>query len=277
VVENHWFQELKKDNKMKTKIVGILNITPDSFSDGNKFNSLTAAIDHAKKMIDEGADIIDIGAESTRPTAIKISHHEEWQRLEKILPELIKFIKNYSPKIKTSIDSYHFETIEKAHQSGVDIINDVSGLVDENIINFIAEKNIETILMHNEKINQNPEIIINQNINLVDQINAWAKEKIKYLVAKGVDKSKLIFDPGIGFNKNAAQSTNLIKNIEKFHSLNLAIYVGHSKKSFLENIDMAGSRAEKTIEISKYLTRKGVDYLRVHDVKENILAIKSSS
>lgn len=263
------------------KIVGILNVTPDSFSDGGKFTSLQQALSHLEKMILEGADVIDIGAESTRPTATPISAEEEWARLEKILPAVISHVKKAGRKIKTSIDSYHFETIKKSYQLGVDTINDVSGLKDEKIVDFIAAKNIETILMHNVAIPAVSNCVINRNINLIPEILKWAEEKIKNLAQKNVKKSQLIFDPGIGFNKDALQSIRILKNITSFKSLELPIYVGHSKKSFLEAIDFSDfqngceslDRAQKTLIISKYLARKNVDYLRVHDVSTTIAAI----
>ena len=128
-----------------TKIVGILNVTPDSFSDGGKFSSLESALAHAQEMILEGAGVIDIGAESTRPQATPIGAEEEWSRLEKILPAVVALAKPQG--IQTSIDSYHFETIRKAQEIGVEIINDVSGLIDKKIVEFVAAKNISVILM----------------------------------------------------------------------------------------------------------------------------------
>ena len=250
---------------MVTKIVGILNITPDSFSDGGKFHQIDTAITQLKKMCDEGADMIDIGAESTRPNSRPISADEEWQRLEKILPQLIFEVKKY-PNVQTSIDSYQFETIKKAYELGIDIINDVSGLVDEKIVQFIAEKNITTILMHNLAIHANPSLIINPHININAEILRFAKEKISYLESKGVKKSQLIFDPGIGFSKNADQSIRILKNIDSYRELGLPLYVGHSKKGFLDALNIAGDRASKTLEISKFLIAKKVEFLRVHDV-----------
>ena len=258
---------------MVVKIVGILNVTPDSFSDGGKFNSLDNALNHLKKMIDEGADVIDIGAESTRPSAIPIGEVEEWKRLEKILPAIISVVKNSPRKIKTSIDSYHFETIKKSYEIGVDVINDVGGLADEKIVEFIAEKNIETVLMHNLKVPAINDLLINRNINLIGEMLKWTQKKITDLEAKNVKKSQLIFDPGIGFNKDALQSIRILKNIEAFRILGLPIYVGHSKKSFLDAVNIAGDRAQKTLVISKYLAEKKVDYIRIHDVRENLLAI----
>lgn len=257
----------------KTKIVGILNITPDSFSDGGKFDAFDAALNHLKKMLEEGADVIDIGAESTRPQATPIKALEEWRRLEKILPTIISEVKKF-PKVLTSIDSYHFETIKKSHDLGVDIINDVSGLVDERIIEFIAEKNITTILMHNLAIHANPDLIVNQHLSINDEILNWAREKISALEKKGVKKSQLIFDPGIGFSKDAQQSIRILKNIDAYRILDLPLYVGHSKKSFLDALKIDGDRAQKTLLISKFLAEKNIEFLRVHDVKENKKALE---
>ena len=248
------------------KIVGILNITPDSFSDGGKFDSLEGAISHLKKLIADGADVIDVGAESTRPQAVPISAQQEWQRLEKILPAIIFASKKTSKSIKVSLDSYHFENLKKAHELGVDIINDVSGLSDERIVDFIAAKNIETILMHNSQVLPIEGALVNSHLNLCFEILSWAKQKISALQKKGVKKSQLIFDPGIGFGKNAAQSIRILKNIAEFGVLDLPIYVGHSKKSFLDAIKIEGDRAQKTLIISKFLLQKKVDFLRVHDV-----------
>ncbi len=262
-----------------TKIVGILNITPDSFSDGAKFDSLPSALDHVNKMLTEGVDVIDVGAESTRPQATPITHEEEWRRLAKILPETIlvtkKFSHYHNKKIKISIDSYHFETIKKAWELGVDVINDVSGLIDEKIVEFIAAKNVATILMHNLQVPVIADVVINKNLNLCREILSWAQEKILHLAKKNIKKSQLIFDPGIGFGKDAFQSINILKNIDDFKVLDLPIYVGHSKKSFLEKINFSAfgenlSRGEKTLIISKYLLKKNVDFLRVHDFKEHV-------
>lgn len=267
------------------KIVGILNVTPDSFSDGGKFNSKYSAISQVTKLMEEGADMIDIGAESTRPTATAITAEEEWQRLEKILPSIIlqvkKFNKKHSKNVQTSIDSYHFETVKKAYECGVDVINDVSGLSDDRIVEFIAQNNITTILMHNAKIETNPDLIINPHIHITGEILNWIEDKLAYLSEKGVKKSQLILDLGIGFNKNAKQSIRILKNIDVFRIFDLPLYIGHSKKSFLAEVDFSDftegnaelDKAEKTLIISKYLAKKRIDFLRVHDVKETIVAI----
>ena len=256
------------------QIVGILNITPDSFSDGGKFDSLDAALTHTKQMIDDGADVIDIGAESTRPGSVRISDEEEWERLENILPEIVKVVKNANRKVKTSIDSYHFDNIKRAYEAGVDVINDVEGLSDSRIVDFIAAKNIETVLMHNEKVDPLPDTVLNEHLNLTHKIIDWAHAKLRYLTKKGVSKSQLIFDVGIGFGKDANQSIRVLKYINNYKIMGMPVYVGHSKKSFLKAIDFRQygddlDASQKTLIISKYLLHRGVDYLRVHDVKEH--------
>ncbi|MBU6338473.1 MAG: dihydropteroate synthase [Rickettsiales bacterium] len=324
---------------MPTKIVGILNITPDSFSDGGKFTSLDNAITHLKEMLNDGADMIDIGAESTRPGFTPVSTEEEWKRLEKILPAITSEVKNFNQKtgkkVTTSIDTRHFETAKKAFENGVDIINDVDGLIDDRTIEFIAKNNITTILMHNLSVPAVEGTLINRHLNLTDEIIKWAQEKISYLMQKGVKKSQLIFDVGIGFGKDSLQSIRILKNIDAFRVLGLPLYVGHSKKSFLDAIDFSEmgelepvpklftsdrrlfcaddkkqfssdmqlseenfpksdaskeprdeakssllpcvvweqppDRANKTLVISKYLIKKNVDFIRVHDIKRNFL------
>ena len=267
--------------KSRSKIVGILNLTPDSFSDGGKYFDEKKALFYLEEMLISGADIIDIGAESTRPNAQILNAQEEIARLENILPKLIFAIKNFNKihnkNIQASIDSYHLETIIFAHKIGVEIINDVSGLIDEKIIDYIAQNNLTAILMHNLAIHSNPELIVNRDLNVVEEIINWAHQKINYLTARKIQKSQLIFDPGIGFAKNSTQSIRILKNINAFRVLNLPIYVGHSKKSFLDTINIPSQpnldRTAKTLILSQYLAQKNVEYLRVHDVKENIGAI----
>lgn len=265
----------------KPKIVGILNITPDSFSDGGKFFHENSAIAHLNKMLDDGVDIIDIGAESTRPNAQILSASQEIFRLKNILPrivdEIAEFNSKHDKKIEISIDTYHFETLVFAHSCGIRFINDVSGLIDPQIVDYIAKHNLKAILMHNIAIHANPNIIINRELDVFEQIADWVNNKIKFLESRNIQKSQLIFDPGIGFAKDARQSIRILKNIEAYRIFGLEIYIGHSKKSFLDYLTIPNqanlSRDQKTLIISHYLAQKGVDYLRVHDVLENIKAI----
>lgn len=253
------------------KIVGILNATPDSFYDGGNFDNLQKATIHLDQMLSAGADIIDVGAESTRPGAQVLTDDQEWQRLKDILPLIVKQIDSFNrhnkASVQISLDSYHLKNIKKAWDLGVQIINDVSGLVNPDLIKFIAQNNIVTILMHNLAIHSNPELIVNPYLNINQEIISWASDKIQKLAEFGVKKEQLIFDPGIGFAKNADQSIIILKNITDYRILGLPIYVGHSNKSFLDKVGIKDrNREQKTLIISKYLVKKGVDYLRVHDV-----------
>lgn len=223
-----------------TKIVGILNITPDSFSDGGRFTLESQALTHLDTMLAAGADVIDIGAESTRPSAVAVSASEEWLRIStifiKIVEKIKHFNKKYDKKILLSLDSRHFTTIKQAYEIGIDIINDVSGLQDEKIIDFIAKNNIKAVLMHNLSVPADPNIVINSALNVTNEILKWGHEKIAFLEGKGVKKSQLIFDPGIGFSKSASQSIRILRNIDRLRELGLPLFIGHSKKSFLDEI-----------------------------------------
>ncbi len=254
-----------------TKIVGILNITPDSFSDGGKFLDVKSAISHIEKMIGEGANIIDIGAQSTRPGAETLSSEQEWQKLEPILQEISK--KKYRTKI--SIDSYHPQTIEKALDYGIDFINDVAGCKDAEMKKLAADSGKKIIFMHSLSVPADKNITIPENEDVINVIGNWLENKIAELSAAGIKKNNMIFDPGIGFGKTAKQSLEIIMNIEKFKIFGVEILVGHSEKSFLTLFTdkPAGQRGEQTKRFSKVLAAKEVDYIRVHDVAGNKSAV----
>lgn len=263
---------------MSVKLVGILNITPDSFSDGGKFNNLENALNQTQKLIDQGADIIDIGAESTRPNAKAINHAEEWKRLENILSEIINLC--HKNNIQISLDSRHYQTIQKALGLGIDVINDVSGFEDKKIVDLAKKSAKKIVVMHNLGVPAQKNVIIDENLDEISEIKNWAINKINYLEKSGIKKENIIFDVGIGFGKNAKQSINILENINKFKDLGVKIYVGHSRKSFLNemkfdekdlteiqknnpNID---EKDLKTILISRNIALQGVDYLRIHDI-----------
>jgi dihydropteroate synthase len=262
------------------KIVGILNITPDSFFDGGKYFTKDLACKQVTKLMQDGADIIDIGAESTKPNATALTDEQELARLE-MLPQIIAMVADFNKKmaknIQTSIDSYHYQTIAKAVDCGIDIVNDISGLVDRKIIDLILSQQVKVIFMHNLAIHAKPNLIVNPNLNINNEIISWAKNKIDYLLGCGLKKEQLIFDPGIGFSKNALQSIRILKNINEYRILNVPILVGHSNKSFLDSIDSQYSdRHNKTLEISRFLINNKVDYLRVHDVSAHSKIINNT-
>jgi dihydropteroate synthase len=225
-----------------TKIVGILNITPDSFFDGGKFNYVDAALNHLWQLIKDGADVIDVGAESTRPGAVPIDDKEEWQRLENILPQVILEVQKYNQKhhkkILVSLDSRHSQTVSKALELGVDIINDVSGFEDFEMMKLAAQSGKKIIVMHNLGVPADKNKIIDENLDVVEALIDWMKNKLEILHKAGVKKSQIIFDIGLGFGKNAAQSIKILQEIDRLRELDLPLYVGHSNKSFLDEMEI---------------------------------------
>lgn len=244
-------------------LFGIINITPDSFSDGGVNFTPLQALDNIQKMIDEGADIIDIGAESTRPNAISVSPEEEWIRLEPVLKELI------GTKIPISIDTRNAQTAKKAIACGAKFINDVTGFSAPEMVTAVRDSQVKLIVMHSLSVPADRSIVLPTDKDPVEVIIAWAEKRLADLLSAGIAKDRLIFDPGIGFGKNAEQSKLIIEHVEKFRVLGVPIFIGHSRKSFLgENADDNG-----TIKISRYLAEKKIDYLRVHNVYRHRLEL----
>ncbi len=250
------------------KIFGIVNITPDSFSDGGLYQNAMKAYEQAEILADEGADIIDVGAESTRPNAEILTINEEWRRLKDFFELCYK--NNFKTPI--SIDSRNPETIEKALDLGGEIINDVSGLSNEKIINLALKYSVKAVFMHSLTIPADKNITLPENINVVEHLKIWALEKINFLKSKNLKTENLIFDVGIGFGKTISQNWDIVNNAEEFLSLETPVLIGHSEKSFLSKITdkPAGERLLATCQISKILAEKNIDYLRLHKVKENL-------
>ena len=262
-------------------IVGILNLTPDSFSDGGEFNNIEKSVKQFDFLIKTGAEIIDIGAESTRPGAETISHQKEWNRLKPILESINKNITKYNNEFiqpKISVDTRNYQTAEKTIElCSPYIINDVSGGYSSNMLDCIKNSKSKLIFMHSLTIPANKLILMKKNCDIIKSLINWGIKKINYLQDHGINKDKLIFDPGIGFGKSQIQSINIIKNIKKFKKLDVEIMIGHSRKSFLKEIT-PNKLIKKDLEtsiISSYLENtKTTNYLRVHDVFSSIIAIK---
>lgn len=251
------------------KLIGILNLTPDSFSDGGKFNDLENAVIQTKNLIKQGANIVDVGAESTRPDAVAINSEEEWRRVAGILPEIIKVC--HKNNVKVSFDSRNAENVALALTLGIDIINDVTGFSDQKMVELAVKSGKKIIVMHNLGVPARRDVIIDKNLDEIAEVKNWARTKIADLQNSGIKKENIIFDVGIGFGKDAAQSINILNNIEKFQDLGVEILVGHSRKSFLNQIEFdhnfgEDNRDNRTLFISKQLIEKGVNYLRIHDI-----------
>jgi len=252
-------------------IMGVLNLTPDSFSDGGKFNSKKKGIDHAISLLNCGANLIDIGGESTRPGSKVIRENLEWQRIEKILKSLIK------KKIPISLDTRKSKIMSKGINLGVKLINDVSGLeFDTQTLNILKKYKVPFVIQHSQGTPENMQKNPRYKNELLD-IYDFFEKKIKLLRLKGIKHNKIILDPGIGFGKNLKHNMSLIRNISIFHSLGFPILVGNSRKRFIK--ELSGKNDSKfrnggTIASSIYLMMQGVQILRIHDVNETIQGLK---
>ncbi len=246
---------LKIKNKIfdweRPYIMGIVNVTPNSFSDGGSFFNVDDAINHIKELIDDGADVIDIGAESTHPNNKQISYEEEISRLKPVLKEL----KNIGLSVPVSIDTRNVKTAEFAIENGANIINDV-GFSDfnEEMIAFVNQNNIPYIYTHNRAYDD----------NFIDNVFN------DFLIANDKITTSVIFDVGIGFGKSINQNYELLKRISEFKSFNIPLLVGHSRKSFLSKtfeLSTIEDLDEATVLTSAQLVKEGVNILRVHNVK----------
>ena len=252
-------------------IMGVLNLTPDSFSDGGKFNSKKKGINHAVHLLKSGANLIDVGGESTRPGSKMIRENLEWQRINKILKLLLK------KKIPISLDTRKSKIMSKGINLGVKLINDVSGLdFDSETLNVLKKYKIPFIIQHSQGVPENMQKNPRYKNELLD-IYDFFEKKIKLLRSKGIKHNKIILDPGIGFGKNLKHNMSLIRNISIFHSLGFPILVGNSRKRFIKEI--SGKNDSKfrnggTIASSIYLMMQGVQILRIHDVNETIQGLK---
>ena len=251
------------DLKNNTYVMGILNVTPDSFSDGGKFNNVYSAIEAAKKMVEDGADIIDIGGESTRPGAEYVSVEEELNRVVPVIRALSKEI-----NISISIDTYKSKVAEEAVKAGASLINDVWGFKkDPDMAKVAAKYDVAVCLMHNRN---------NKEYNsLLDDMMDDLKESINIAKKAGVKDEKIILDPGVGFAKTLEDNLDVMNNLEKFNELGYPVLLGTSRKSMIGltlNLPV-NERVEGTIATSVIGVMKNMSIIRVHDVKENKRAI----
>ena len=266
------FQDWCLNPKRKTLVMGIVNVTPDSFSDGGKYFSPQDAISHASKLIGQGADIIDIGGESTRPGAEQISESEE---LNRVIP-VIEKIRDENPKKLISIDTTKASVAKHAVEVGADIINDVSGLsFDNNMIHTVTKFNIPIIIMH---MKGNPR---NMQLNpkykdIINEILDFFKSKIKIAIQSGINRKMIILDPGIGFGKTVQHNFELLSRLNELNVLELPIMIGPSRKSFIgTTLDLPPEdRIEGTAAAVSAGVMNGASIVRVHDVKSMKRVVK---
>jgi dihydropteroate synthase len=251
-------------------VMGILNITPDSFSDGGMYLDSNAALKRADKMIEEGVDIIDIGGESTRPGSETVSADEELKRITPII-EGIKKISDMA----ISIDTYKPEVMKEVIDMDIAMINDIYALQKPNAIDMIKKSNVGVCIMHMQGTPKTMQLNPTYK-NVVSEVRSFLEERANLIANEGIDKSRIILDPGFGFGKTFEHNIDLLQNIESFQSLNLPILVGLSRKSFIRKIlngdhddHLSGSISAAILSVLK-----GAKILRVHDIKETQSALK---
>ena len=268
MVKGHKLQALIQDGPV---LMGVVNVTPDSFSDGGKFYNKNSAVDHALALVHEGAAILDIGGESSRPGAEAIEIQEEIDRVCPVIEELA----GVAPYI--SIDTRNAQTMREAIKSGANIINDISALThDPESLDVAGSCDLPIIAMHMQGTPKNMQLNPKYS-NVVTDIIEFFNDRINKYVTNRIEKKRIIIDPGIGFGKTLEDNLQVLGNIKKFHDLGVPILIGTSRKSFIgkidQNTDVEG-RLPGSISSALWCVSQGVQFLRVHDVKETRQALK---
>lgn len=252
------------DTKNHCYIMGILNVTPDSFSDGGKFDSLDAALFHAEEMVKQGADILDVGGESTRPGHIQITEDEEIARVTPVIEQLKKRF-----DVPVSIDTYKSRVAEAALQSGADLVNDIWGLkYDENMAEVIARHQAACCLMQNrEQIDYT---------DYVEDVLDDLRESVQIAKAAGIPDDRIMLDPGVGFGKTYEMNLEIIRVVGRLKELGYPVLLGTSRKSVIGlTLDLsADQREEGTLVTTVLGVEQGCSFVRVHDVEANARAIR---
>ena len=254
------------------RVMGILNVTPDSFSDGGKYSTLETATEHCISMVSAGADIIDIGGESTRPGALEVDTSEEISRVIPVIEKLANII-----TVPISADTRKSEVAKMAIASGAAMVNDISGLkFDSKMSDFCIESDVPVCIMHSQGI---PETMQNEPkyIDVCLDIYDFLSQQIENLVNSGMQRKAIIVDPGIGFGKSLAHNLSLLRNISLFHGLGVPILIGVSKKKFIKTLAGLNENEDRmsgSISVALYARSQGVHIFRVHNVKETVQAMK---
>jgi len=259
------------DFSERSYVMGILNVTPDSFSDGAKFYDLDAAVKHGMEMAEQGADIIDIGGESTRPGSEPVSADEEIRRTEPVIKELSKRI-----DIPLSIDTTKADVAKRALDAGAEMINDISSLrADPGMVDVVVSYKVPVVLMH---MLGSPKTM-QQNISydsIIEDITDFLKERVDFAVAKGIEQSKIIIDPGIGFGKSVVKDNfEILREMRRFRSLGLPILAGPSRKAFIGRLLDADvdERDTGTLAAVAIAVHNGANIVRVHNVFQTKKAV----
>ena len=255
-----------------TAVMGILNVTPDSFYDGGRYEALEDAVDRAEQLIDAGADIVDVGGESTRPNADPVPVEAERERVVPVVEALA------DAEAAVSVDTRKAAVARAALDAGADILNDVSGLEDPEMRLVAAQYDVPVVVMHSIETPVDPDTDIDYDDVVSDTLDAL-EERVLLAEKAGLDRSRIIVDPGIGFGKSATESFELLGRLGEFRSLGCPVLVGHSRKSMFGLIDRgdAEERLAATVAASALAAERGADIVRVHDVAENVAAVKTAA
>ncbi|MES2637614.1 MAG: dihydropteroate synthase, partial [Pseudomonadota bacterium] len=256
-------------NLNRPHVMGIVNVTPDSFSDGGKFAQTDLAIKHALSLVDEGADILDIGGESTRPNAIPVSIQEELNRVIPVIETLAGQV-----NIPLSIDTYKPQVMQAAIAAGASIVNDVRALQENGALDIVAASDVGICLMHMQGTPQTMQINPQYN-DVVNEVKAFLQQRLSLCEAAGIAKNRILLDPGFGFGKTRIHNVTLIQHLASFSSLGQPILVGLSRKSVLGQVTGhdVDARLYASVAASVISAMVGAKILRVHDVKATAEAL----
>jgi len=255
-------------------LMGILNVTPNSFSDGGRFMEPELAIEHVRRLVEDGAGIIDVGGESTRPDGTSVDPATEWSRIEPVLEGLRGLQEERrstggADAFRISLDSRNPSTVRSALEVGVDVLNDVTGFRNPGMMEIARSTDIPLVFMHSLSIPVSRGESIPDDLEPVEFLIGWARERMAAFDESGIDRHRLIFDPGIGFGKSTRQNWHILEHAGRLHDLGIPVLIGHSRKSFLEAVTdkPSADRDADTLTVSRGLAVEGIEILRVHDVR----------
>jgi len=266
-VWRHRTGEIRLD---RTRVMGILNVTPDSFSDGGRYLDADQALRHGIEMVEHGADLLDVGGESTRPGSDPVSADEEWRRVGPVIRDLAAKL-----DVPLSVDTMKPEVAAKAIEAGASIVNDVSGLRETAMVQVVARSGVGAVVMHmlgNPKTMQtHPEYA-----DVVGEVHSFLTERIRVLEAAGVASDAVAVDPGVGFGKAQGHNLALLQHLDRIVALGHPVVVGVSRKSFIERLGGGepGERLSGSIAAATLAVAKGAHVVRVHDVRETVRAMR---
>jgi len=256
----------------RTLVVGVVNVTPDSFSDGGLFAGVDEAVEHGARLVDDGADLVDVGGESTRPGSDPVPVDEELRRVVPVIEGVVKS----RPEVVVSVDTRKAEVARAALDVGAVVVNDVTGGIDPSLLEAVAEARAGVILMHMlgepKTMQEDP-----RYTDVVAEVHEFLRERIESAVFSGIPEERICIDPGIGFGKSVEHNLALLRAVPALRLLGAAVMVGASRKRFigsLTGVDDPADRLEGSLAVAVLAAAHGADLVRVHDVKETVRALK---